>query len=108
MQANARESNAPHLEISSVRARRRVAIEQRKQLYDRLELQVIKAINMYAAAGATSCTHEVPMFVFGEPKYDIRECCEYIVSKMQARVRLGELQSCAYYAPNIIRCAWDM
>lgn len=93
-----------NLAISRIRKKQNEAVAKRTQLYERLYDQAIRTINMYAASGATSCIHCVPMFVFGEPKYDIGECCAFIVGRLQAS---GELRGCEHRPPNQIACRWD-
>lgn len=74
----------------------------RIETYIKILQMVIKMIEMTAITGESCCLYEVPEFILGEPNYDIKECCEYIVKELKKH----KLQDVSYYEPNVIFITW--
>ena len=75
----------------------------KKEVFKTLYDMCCKKIESIAPSGTTECWYQVPDIILGKPKYDIEECCNYIIKEL----RKSKFKEINYFKPNIIYTNWD-
>lgn len=58
----------------------------REKCFDNIKNMALKKIELVAKTGLTNCVlFRVPMFILGEPSYDIKQCTNYLIKKLEKR-----------------------
>ena len=75
----------------------------KKQINRTIYKQCVNTIIYYAKNNKLECIYNIPLIMFGFPKYDIKLVAEYIIFKLKK----NNLTNIKYFEPNILYINWE-
>lgn len=85
---------------------KKISIEKnskRYKTYDKIIEKIVIRIKIIAANGLNNFSYEIPQFIPGLPLYNIQNCAEYIIIKLQEHGF-----NVQYNPPNRLFISWDL
>lgn len=76
----------------------------RIETYTKILQIICKTVELKAINGEKICLYEVPEFILGEPNYNLKDCCEYLVKELKKLI----FKDVSYYPPNVIYLEWKL
>lgn len=78
-------------------------MQRRHQCFDKVVELCFTHIKRFAEKNTTFCFYEVPDFLIGYPLYDLNDCINYIIEKLQSNDFLVK-----YFFPRILYISWNV
>ena len=75
--------------------------KNREKCFDKIKKMCLNKINITSQTGKTNVWFEIPSFIMGYSSYNIDNCCEYLIKKIQNRGFKTIL-----FKPNILYIYW--
>ena len=76
--------------------------------FDRIYLQIIEKIKLFALALKNECHYEIPFFLIGEPLYKMKDCIKYLMNSLVIEIQNGNIKKISFHKPNILIIKWDL
>jgi len=76
---------------------------KRYKIYDKILEKIVIRIKIIASNSLNNFAYEIPQFIPGLPIYNIKNCAEYIIIKLQEHGF-----NVQYNPPNILFISWDI
>jgi hypothetical protein len=81
----------------------------KKKCYKRVLKQIILTVEMNISQESNFLFFEMEPFVFGEADYDMLECVNYIIDKINEDKNFKKiLDQIQFYEPNLLFIKWDL
>jgi len=91
------------MDINKYKEMNKIKKNKKKQVYKTLYEMCCKKIESIATSGITECWYQVPDVILGKPKYELEDCCKYIIKELGK----SSFKEIKYFKPNIIYTNWD-
>ena len=73
----------------------------KKEINEKIYNLCINTIKLYVVNNKYECIYNIPFFIFGLPKYNIKEVAKYIINKLEKDKLL-----IYFFEPNILYINW--